>query len=222
VWFIRHSESVGNAGARTREAATYPLSESGFRQAEQLGGILHREPGLIVVSPYVRAKQTAEPTIRRHRHAPVEEWPVHEVQYLDPALCVDTTQDERRARARAYWERADPHFAAPGAESFVQFIARAADAIDRLARRVERDTLVFSHGQFMSAVAWIIFSAPAIIDSAAMLRYYQFVHGCTVPNCAILPLHLHPDGRRSVGGLRVPEGVEIDGMARTQAGLAGV
>src|SRR5882757_2285534 len=96
VWFIRHSESVANAGARTREAPTYPLSELGSRQAEQLAAALNAEPDLIVVSPYVRARQTAEPTIRRFPNTRVEEWPVHEVQYLAPALCVDTTQEERR------------------------------------------------------------------------------------------------------------------------------
>ena len=38
VWFIRHAESVANAGARTREAPTYPLSDLGFRQAAELAG----------------------------------------------------------------------------------------------------------------------------------------------------------------------------------------
>src|SRR5947209_5845813 len=108
VWFIRHSESAANAGGRTREAPTYPLSELGFRQAEQLAAALHAEPDLIVVSPYVRARQTAEPAIRRFPRARVEEWPVQEVQYLDPALCVDTTQEERRALSDAYWQRCDP------------------------------------------------------------------------------------------------------------------
>jgi 2,3-bisphosphoglycerate-dependent phosphoglycerate mutase len=219
-WFIRHSESVANAGARTREAPTYPLSGIGFRQAEQLAAALPAEPELIVVSPYVRARQTAEPAIRRFPRARVEEWPVHEVQYLDPALCVDTTQDERRALSSDYWERCDPHHAAPGAESFVEFLSRVADAVERIARRPERRIFVFSHGQFMNALAWLTFSRPMQIDSRAMRRFHQFIHGCTVPNCAILPLHVHGDGSRSLGGLWVPEGVEAQSVA--QAGLAGI
>lgn len=222
VWFIRHSESVANAGERTREAPSYPLSEFGFRQAERLARVLHMEPELIVVSPYVRAMQTAEPAMRRFHRAPVEQWPVQEVQYLDPADCVDTTQHERGELSREYWQRADPHFAALGGESFAHFIGRAASAVARLARRKERRTFVFSHGQFMSAVAWLIFSRPAVIDAAAMRRYYQFIHGCTVPNCAILPLHLHADGSRSLGGIWVPDGIGSESERRTEAGLAGV
>jgi len=222
AWFIRHSESVANAGGRTREAPSYPLSEAGFRQAERLAEILHGEPDLIVVSPYVRARQTAAPAIRRFHGTSVEEWPVHEVQYLDPEACVDTTQAERRELSLEYWDRADPHSAAPGAESFAEFIARVAGAVERLSKRPERRTFIFSHGQFMSAVAWFILSRPRIIDGAAMRRYYQFIHGCAVPNCAILPLHVHADGSHSLGGLWVPDGIEAGNQRRMEAGLAGV
>jgi broad specificity phosphatase PhoE len=222
VWFVRHSESVANAGGRTREAPTYPLSELGFRQAEQLARDLHIEPELIIVSPYLRAQQTAGPAIRRFEKARVEQWEVHEVQYLDPAVCVDTTQDERRDLSRAYWERADPNHAAPGAESFAGFIARARGAMERLARRRERRTFVFSHGQFMSAVAWLTLTRPSAIDSEAMRRYHQFIHGTAVPNCAILPLFLHSDGSQSLGGLWVPEGVDLGGGRQPEAGFAGV
>ena len=222
VWFIRHSESVANAGARTREAPTYPLSELGFRQAEQLAAALHAEPDLIVVSPYVRARQTAEPAIRRFPNARVEEWTVHEVQYLDPALCVDTTQDERRGLSDGYWQRCDPHYAAPGAESFVEFSTRVSTAIERAAQRTERRIFVFCHGHVMQAIAWLALSRPASIDSAAMRRFYHFMHGMTVPNCSILPLHRHADGSRTLAGLWVPGGIEAETVGRNQTGQAGV
>ena len=222
VWFIRHSESVANAGGRTKEAPTYPLSELGFRQAEQLAAALHAEPDLIVVSPYVRARQTAEPVLRRFPKARVEEWPVQEVQYLDPALCVDTTQEDRRALSDAYWQRCDPHHAAPGAESFVEFSMRVGDAIERAMRRAERRIFVFCHGQVMQAIAWLALSRPAAIDSAAMQRFYNFMHGITVPNCSILPLHHHADGSRTLAGLWVPEGIEAEAAGRNRAGQAGV
>jgi broad specificity phosphatase PhoE len=222
VWFIRHSESVANAGARTREAPTYPLSELGFRQAEQLAAALHAEPDLIVVSPYVRARQTAEPAIRRFPKARVEEWPVHEVQYLDPALCVETTQEERRTQAEAYWERCDPHHAAPDAESFVEFATRVGDAIEKVARRAERRIFVFCHGHVMQAIAWLVISKPAAIDPAAMRRFFHFMHGLTVPNCSILPLHHHAEGSRTLAGLWVPGGIEAETSGRNQAGQAGV
>lgn len=222
VWFIRHAESVANAGGRTREAPSYPLSALGFRQAEQLAGSLAAEPDLIVVSPYVRARQTAEFAIRRFPNARTEEWPVQEVQYLDPALCVDTTQDERSILSDAYWERCDPHFAAPGAESFSGFIARIADSLHRLSLRAECSTFVFCHGRVMDAVAWLSLSPPAIVDADAMRRFFNFFHGFTVPNCSVLPLHFHPDGRRSLGTLWVPGGVEAEAAGRNRPGQEGV
>ncbi len=204
VWFIRHGESLANAGLRTKEAPTYPLTDIGFAQAEKCAAALHAAPDLIITSPYLRAQQTALPTRRRHADAPYEEWPVQEVQYLDPALCVDTTQDERRALSHAYWEQCDPHFAAPNAESFAAFIARVQQALERLAQRTEPRIFVFSHGQWMSALAWLITTRPAVMDSAAMRDYYDFLHLHEVPNCAILPLHFHAEGTHLLGDWWVP------------------
>jgi hypothetical protein len=81
---------------------------------------------------------------------------------------------------------------------------------------------VFSHGQFMSAVAWLTLTRPANIDSAAMRRYFQFIQATTVPNCAILQLYLHADGSRAVGTLQVPVNVELGTIREVEAGLAGV
>ena len=222
VWFIRHAESVANAGGRTKEAPSYPLSELGFRQAQQLGRMLPRNPELVVVSPYTRARQTAQAFLDHASGLPVEEWPVQEVQYLDPLLCVDTTQDERRVMSREYWAKAEAEYAAPNAESFVTFIGRAQHALDRLLERTEKTTYVFCHGQFISAVAWLILTRPARVDDGAMRRFYQFVHGYSVPNCSVLPVYIHPEGETSAGGLWLPDGVESDAPHLAAAGLAGL
>ena len=222
AWFIRHAESVANAGARTVEASSYPLSDLGFRQAQQLATALPVEPDLIIVSPYVRAQQTADFAIRRFPNARIEEWPVQEVQYLDPALCVGTTQDERNALADAYWDRGEPDQAAPNAESFTAFVARAADALHRLGKRTEKMTFIFCHGRMMDALAWLSLSPPSVIDAAAMRRFSKFIHGFTVPNCSVLPLHFHPDGRRSLGTLWVPENVEAESAGCNRPGQEGV
>lgn len=222
VWFIRHGESVANAGGRTTEAATYPLSALGFRQAQQLAAAFAVEPDLIVVSPYLRARQTAEVSMARFPEVRVEEWPVQEVQYLDPALCVGTTQEERIAMAHAYWEQCDPHHAAPNAESFVHFIQRAGDTIERLAARSERRVFVFCHGHFMNAVAWLLRTRTAEMDAVAMRHFFEFIHGFKVMNCALLPLHFRTDGARSLGELWVPPGVESEHAPREGIAAAGV
>ena len=222
AWFIRHAESVANAGGRTLVAATYPLSARGFRQAGQLAPTLPPSVDLVVVSPYTRSQQTAEPFLERGKVAAVEEWPVQEVQYLDPALCVNTTQEERRGMSLAYWETCDAEFAAPGAESFATFISRAEATLHRLLHRPEQRTFIFCHGQFISAVAWLILTRPACLDTSAMRRFYQFIHSYSVPNCSVLPVYIHDNASFSMGGLRVPEGVDTDAPHLAGAGLAGL
>jgi 2,3-bisphosphoglycerate-dependent phosphoglycerate mutase len=221
VFFIRHGESVANAGARTTEASGYELSELGFRQAEQIAAALPGQPDLIVHSPYKRAFQTATPAIRRFPSVPVEEWAVQEVQYLDPAKCVGTTQDERRVMSHEYWDRCEPDHAEPNAESFSVFISRVRQSLGQFSARSEQRTFVFCHGQFMSAVAWLVLSRPAVIDRLAMRRFYQFIHGYSVPNGAVLTVFYHGDGSRSLGGLWLPEGVEVPDV-NLAGGLAGV
>lgn len=222
VWFIRHAESVANAGGRTLAAATYSLTERGFRQAAQLAPKLPQEVDLVVVSPYTRSQQTADAYLTLAKARAKEEWPVQEVQYLDPALCVNTTQDERRAMSISYWETADCEYAAPDAESFVVFIRRAQAALDRLLKRPEGKTFIFCHGQFISAIAWLILTRPARIDTSAMRRFYQFVHSYAVPNCSVLPVYVHENASFSAGGLWVPDGVDTDAPHLASAGLAGL
>jgi probable phosphoglycerate mutase len=71
---IRHGQSTGNVAAEQAERAgaevidiperdaDVPLSETGRQQAQALGKLLREveRPDLVVVSPYLRARQTAE------------------------------------------------------------------------------------------------------------------------------------------------------------------
>ncbi len=222
VWFIRHGESVANAGGRTKETSVCSLTERGFRQAEQLAAALPAEPEFIVHSTYVRALQTAEPTMRRFHGVPVDEWAVQEVQYLDPMLCVDTTQAERREMVHDYWLRCDPDYTAPGAESFALFMARARTTLGALSARHERITFVFSHGHFIRALAWMVLFRPSAVDVAAMQHFRHFMASYPVPNCSIMPMYLHEDGTQSLGALWVPDGLEREHTEDVPVHLVGL
>ena len=102
VYLIRHAESVSNAGERTASHGGAELSSEGRRQAEALTARIGFRPDLIVVSPFVRTRQTAEPLRQKYPDVPVEEWPVQEFSFLDADRCADTTQEERRPLAEAY------------------------------------------------------------------------------------------------------------------------
>ena len=132
VCWVRHGESVGNIGARTEDSSGYTLTAYGEKQAALFAERLPNPPDLIVVSRYRRAQQTAAPCIARFAAVPVEEWPVEEMHYLSSERTRQTTQIERRALGRGFWDLSDPDFVeGEGAESFREFIARADDALLR-------------------------------------------------------------------------------------------
>lgn len=112
---------------------------------------------MIIASPFERAIHTALPSSKRFPDAPVEIWPVEEFTYLSPSRFVGTTQADRKPVADAYWIKGDKEeIDGPGAESFVGLLRRAELALDRLARSEAANILIFSHGQFIRAMAWFI------------------------------------------------------------------
>ena len=118
VWLIRHGQSESNAGLPSADWRGIPLTELGRQQAERIAEVFADPPKLIVRSPYLRAQETAQPTIARYPGAACEEWPVQEFSYLRTLDGRATTSHERAPEVRAYWEQADPQHAEPGAESF--------------------------------------------------------------------------------------------------------
>lgn len=207
VWWVRHGESVANAGARTTDPASYSLTPRGFSQAEAFAAHLPAAPSLIVTSPYVRARATAEPTIRRFPETPVERWPVQEITFLAPARCVETTQVERRLMAREYWTRCDPYSTdGEGAESFAQIVARAATALDLVRARRDEFIVIFCHAVFIRIMHWVALTQRPLIDADAMRLCYEFVRGWDVPNCGVLPMLAAADGTLFTGPVSDPTG----------------
>jgi 2,3-bisphosphoglycerate-dependent phosphoglycerate mutase len=126
VLLVRHGQSVANAGGRTADHDTNPLTELGRAQARDFAGRLPCTPTLFVVSPFLRAQQTAEPLRQQFPDVPVEQWPVQEFTFLDPARHKDTCEEDRQPNVMAYWQRQHPAFIDGfGAESFTQFFDRA-------------------------------------------------------------------------------------------------
>lgn len=162
-----------------------------------VGQSISRAPGLIVASPFLRAQATALATTALYPDAAFETWPVHEFTYLAPARCVDTTLAQRRGWVEAYWERADPAFSdGEGAESFIDLVTRVQVFLKRLVEQPATDIVVFSHGQVMNTVRWLLEKRPQEIDSNAMLDWRQYEISNHVPNCQGYSLSWHADGRR--------------------------
>ncbi len=188
ILWIRHGQSVGNAGMPTENRSSFPLSPLGVEQAKALSEKLPFTPDLIVSSPFRRAWETAAPTAARYPYIPMEIWPeVHEFTYLSPATCVGTTTADRRPRVVAYWERLDPDYLDGGdAETFRDVMARADLAIEHLASRWEQHIVIFSHEQFIKCVQ-LALRAPDMSVGEKMRSFPSMPH---IRNCEIVPLHL--------------------------------
>ena len=191
VWLIRHGQSESNAGLPSTDWRAIPLTELGQRQAAHVAGVFADPPQLIVTSPYLRARLTAQPTIERYPGTAFEEWPVQEFSYLGP-LGHPATSHEREPEVRAYWERADPRLAQPGAESFAGLIGRVTSFLGRLGERDTGPVAVFTHGIFMRAVAWFLLTGVADPGPDDMRQFRAFTSLYPVPNCGVMELRYYP------------------------------
>jgi broad specificity phosphatase PhoE len=198
IRLIRHAESAANAGLPTTDPDSIPLTPEGLLQAQALARTITSTPNLIVSSPFERAKATALPTTDLFPGTPFEIWPVHEFTYLSPERLVGTTQSDRKPKADAYWQLGDMRFMdGPGAESFVDLVARAKTMLDRLATSEASNALVFSHGQFIRAVAWFIRHGADAGTPGNMRLFRELDIKEPLPNCASYELELR-DGRWKV------------------------
>ena len=175
IILVRHGQSVTNAGGRAADQVSNPLTELGRAQSREFAERLDCKPTLFVTSPFLRAQQTSEPLRQRFPDVPVEEWPIHEFSFLNPALHKGTSEADRESHVVAYWQREDPAYAdGPEAESFTLFLDRAREAIRRLLTRGPGGCIViFTHGFFMQAFRLVLLF-PNATDAELMANFQRF------------------------------------------------
>ncbi|WP_460421751.1 histidine phosphatase family protein [Pseudomonas sp. ZL2] len=202
---IRHGESAANAGEASRDHASIPLTQKGVEQAQRVARSFTQAPQLIVASPFSRAQATAKATATAFPAAAFETWPVQEFTYLEPARCANTTVTQRRNWVEAYWAKSDPALRdGVGAESFLDFVSRAKVFLDRLAAHPAEDIAVFSHGQFINAVVWLLERKPTEIDGRAMTEWREYEIANPVPNGGGYQLVWDSDDARFRAHARTP------------------
>jgi len=195
VWLIRHAESISNVNLVTTHPALSGLTLLGEAQSRMLAGAFVERPDEIVVSSYVRAGETAVPTINRFAPIPVAEWPVHEFTYLAPARYAGTTGADRAPYARDYWQRNDPTYKDGGeGESFADLLERVWDFVARLQQYPAPFLAVFSHGMFLRAFFWVMLVNVTEATPETMRGYDRFLQSVWMPNAAICKVKFAPDG----------------------------
>ncbi len=66
----------------TVDAESIHLTDAGHRQAQWVAEAFQEAPTQIIISPYIRTRQTARPTLDRFAHLTETEWPIEEFSYL--------------------------------------------------------------------------------------------------------------------------------------------
>jgi broad specificity phosphatase PhoE len=210
AWFIRHGESEANAGLPTTSPASVRLTSRGRKQGEYIARAFTKQPDRIITSPYIRTKQTAIPTIERFPRSLQCEWQVQEFTYLSPSDYQNTTIEQRRPLAHAYWQRLDPCYEdGEGAESFSQFIYRVQKTLKKLTTLEDDFIAIFSHEQFIRAILWTLYMGEEWIAefselSEGMECFYRFLKSFSMRNGSIVQLTWEP------GKMPVPGKIRID------------
>lgn len=195
---VRHGQSTANAGQPTMSHSEVPLTRLGLRQVAEMARRLERKPDLMVVSPFLRARGTAEAVRRRWPAIPLAIWPIHELTYLSPELCAGSDQTGRSPMVRRYWEQCDPaHVHGPGAESFFAFVARVQAFHAQLMALEAEVVLAVGHGQFFRA--YLLALSEGLSDCCEGMRAFRRAEAADpIRNAQLIALEA-----RDLAGFRV-------------------
>lgn len=200
LWLIRHAESLANIGEATSTPREIPLSDSGHRQAKALATAIDERPDLIVVSPYIRAQQTAAPILELYPDVPAETLLVQEFTYLSVSRCRDTNFQQRRPWADEYWQRADPFYSdGDQAESYAELVGRCEVFTRQMVEREFELAFVFTHGEFIKCLLWSAMRFGREISSDAMTSFRRFIDMFLIPNTAVIRIKIDDDGQLYFG-----------------------
>jgi broad specificity phosphatase PhoE len=200
ILLVRHGQSVANAGGIPPDHIINPLTELGHAQAKAFADGFSCEPTLFLISSYQRAQQTSVPLRQRYPEVPIEEWPIHEFHYLNPAQHNGTSETQQMPHILKFWERDDPAYSdGHGAESFSDFLNRGREAIKRLARlKSEGCIVVFTHGFFMQAIR-VLLLFPHATDQQLMSNFRRFHFVNFIQNLEAIELEALNGQLRMVG-----------------------
>lgn len=196
ILFVRHAESVANAGGLTLPNDAIPLSDAGVMAARDLAARLPPAPARVLVSKALRARQTAEPDCARTGAVPVVEPLLDELSIVCPTRIDGMDGAGRREVVRPLWEAPDPHRrAGPGADTFLEFQARVRRFADERLGALPDGTVVFGHGIWCGMLQWLR-AGHAVVDVDGMRAFRRFQQGLRMANGGTVTFAFDDDERK--------------------------
>jgi broad specificity phosphatase PhoE len=224
LWIVRHGQSAGNVARDAAEAGglhlidiaerdvDVPLSALGERQANALGHWFaaladDERPGIVLSSPYVRARQTGNRVLAALRAAAGDADAVacvHDERLREKEFGILDRMTTFGIRSR-YPELAEQrrhvgkfYFRPPGGESWCDVILRLRSFLDMLSREHRGDrVLVVGHQVIVNCMRYLL----ERLDEQEILAIDRIGD---VPNCGITSYEFDPHaGRRGKLVLRL-------------------
>jgi probable phosphoglycerate mutase len=216
ILIVRHGQSAGNVAAEAAELAGHlaidldlrdtdiPLSELGQRQAAALGEWIasqpkERRPTVLLVSPYVRALQTAalalekfqteNPTIQIIYDERLREREFGIVDRLTKKGIVEKFpfQAELYDRIRKFYYRP------PGGESWCDVILRLRSVMDTLSNEYAGErVMIVCHGVVVLCFRYLF-------ERMTEEQILTIDHECLVANCSVTS-YWNTDNPKGLGG----------------------
>jgi broad specificity phosphatase PhoE len=169
---LRHGESVGNAQARWQGQSDYPLTERGRAQARALAERWESENvkfDLVIASPLVRAKETAE-IIAASLNVKVELDPIWLER--DIGEMEGLTMDEVRQRPQPSYVTPYNSIGGDG-EGDWELYLRAGKALHGLLRRPAGSYLIVSHGGLLNQLMHAIVGVAQHADPSGVRFHFE-------------------------------------------------
>jgi len=210
LWIVRHGQSAGNVARDAAHAAGHsiidlpirdvdvPLSELGQQQARALGHWFanlpeEEKPEVVISSPYVRARQTAQAVceaggVTGARRPPIIDERLREREFgifdrLTGRGIREKYPDlaEHRALLGKFYHRA------PGGESWADVILRLRSAVDTISlHHADRRVLIVCHQVVVLCLRYILEE----MDEAQILAIDR---EADVLNCGVCEYDFEPD-----------------------------
>jgi probable phosphoglycerate mutase len=216
LWLVRHGESAGNVASAAAEASgalavelpqrdcDVPLSALGERQAAALGRWLgslreHARPSVLLTSPYVRARRTAEIAFDVAGIGPghVERFVDERLREREFGIFDRLTKagvrDKYPEQAEAVTVLGKFYHRPPGGESWCDVILRLRNVVDTVTREHRRErVLVVAHSA-------VIFCFRYLLENMTEEEVLRADRELDVANCGVTTYEFDPRRGRHGG-----------------------
>jgi len=177
---------MANAGEVAVDRGSTVLTPKGQEQAKAVALRITKRPDLIVVTPYLRTQQTAQPLRQRFPDVPCETFDLYEYSAIADQNYVGRTSLQRSPQMKAIWERNDPDYNdGPGAESFSEMLNRIKSAVQRLRTYKNKFIIVYAHGYIVQTTR-LLLGKPGLLDKEIMKLLPYYMEHSPIENCSIL------------------------------------